>query len=102
VFAQYPGKDDAFVYPALGLTGEAGEVADKVKKQIRNLGVHTPSAMSAEDKADLAKELGDVLWYVAQLATELGVDLDDIANNNLTKLQDRMDRNVIASTGDAR
>ena len=90
--AIYP-QDRAIVYPALGLAGEAGEVAEKVKKWIRD---------GALDKDSIAKELGDVLWYVAQLATELGLELDQVAQANLDKLASRSARNVISGSGDSR
>ncbi len=95
---QYPDAGHNFIYPTLGLAGEAGEVADKIKKVIRNDG----GLVSESVRQDLAKELGDVLWYVSQVATELNLQLDDIARGNLEKLQDRLARNVIRSTGDNR
>jgi NTP pyrophosphatase (non-canonical NTP hydrolase) len=101
-YAAYPEAGDTFMYPALGLASEAGEVADKIKKLMRNEGVMRPSEVSPEAKAELTKELGDVLWYVSQLATELGASLDDIATTNLEKLASRKARHVIASTGDNR
>lgn len=101
-YAAYPEAGDTFTYPALGLAGEAGEVADKIKKLMRNEGKLRPSEVSLEAKAELMKELGDVLWYVSQLATEFGESLDTIAATNLDKLASRKARNVIASTGDNR
>ncbi len=85
------------LYPALGLAGETGEVADKIKKVIRKRGEFTP-----EVKRDIAKELGDVLWYVAALSHELGYDLDTLAQMNLDKLADRKERDVIKGEGDDR
>lgn len=94
------------IYPATrgidycihGLTSEAGEVAGKWKKVIRDDGGQLMS-----DKADvLASELGDVLWYVANLAAELGVSLQDLANENVRKLADRKNRGVIGGSGDTR
>ena len=77
---------------------EAGEVADKVKKVIRDReGVFSPEVIAA-----LQLELGDVLWYVSQLATELGLDLEAVAQANLDKLASRAARNVIAGDGDLR
>ena len=73
--ATYPGAGDNLVYPTLGLAGEAGEVAEKVKKMLRDDG----GVMTGERLEALAGELGDVLWYVAQVATEAGLDLDEIA-----------------------
>ena len=83
--AVYPDAGDNLTYPALGLCGEAGECAEKVKKAIRDDG----GVLSDERRAALAAELGDVLWYVAQLATEAGLDLDEIAEDNLAKLLSR-------------
>jgi NTP pyrophosphatase (non-canonical NTP hydrolase) len=85
-------------YPALGLAGEAGEVAEHVKKSIRDDG----GAVSDERRCALARELGDVLWYTAQLATELGLDLDDVAQINLDKLLSRQRRGVLSGSGDER
>jgi NTP pyrophosphatase (non-canonical NTP hydrolase) len=96
--AIYPDRGVNFVYPALGLVGEAGEVADKLKKVIRdNGGVLTDPVRDA-----VAKEIGDVLWYVAVLAYELDYDLDTIAENNLAKLASRQERGVLSGSGDAR
>ena len=96
--ARYPDAGANPIYPTLGLCGEAGEVADKVKKVIRDRG----GSFSPEVIEALQLELGDVLWYVAQLATELGLDLDAIAQANLDKLASRAARNVIAGDGDNR
>ena len=96
--ARYPEAGSTPIYPTLGLCGEAGEVADKVKKVIRDRG----GSFSPEVIEALKLELGDVLWYVAQLATELGLDLDAIASANLEKLASRAARNVIAGDGDNR
>jgi NTP pyrophosphatase (non-canonical NTP hydrolase) len=96
--ARYPHVGANPIYPTLGLCGEAGEVADKVKKVIRdNNGVFSDPV-----RESLKLELGDVLWYVAQLASELGFDLDTIARANLEKLASRAARNVIAGSGDQR
>ena len=96
--ARYPNAGTNPIYPTLGLCGEAGEVADKVKTVIRDRG----GSFSPEVIEALQLELGDVLWYVAQLATELGLDLDAIAQANLDKLASRAARNVIAGDGDNR
>ena len=85
-------------YPALGLCGEAGEAAEKVKKALRDDG----GVLTDERRAALAGELGDVLWYVAQLATEAGLDLDTLAEDNLAKLLSRQERNVLQGSGDTR
>lgn len=85
-------------YCVLGLCGESGEVAEKVKKIIRN----HQGELSEERKTELIKEVGDVLWYLAAIATELNVPLSVVAELNLAKLADRHKRNVIASEGDNR
>jgi NTP pyrophosphatase (non-canonical NTP hydrolase) len=95
--AEYP-RETWLAYPALGLAGEAGEVAEHAKKAIRDDG----GAVGDERKRAMAKELGDVLWYVAQIATELGLDLDEIARQNLEKLLSRQQRGVLSGSGDDR
>ena len=95
--AEYP-REAWLTYPALGLAGEAGEVAEHAKKAIRD----DEGKVSDERKTAMAKELGDVLWYVAQLATELGLDLDEIAGQNLEKLLSRQARGVLSGSGDDR
>jgi NTP pyrophosphatase (non-canonical NTP hydrolase) len=96
--AVYPDAGDNLLYPTLGLCGEAGEVAEKVKKMIRDDG----SVLSPERRAALGKELGDVLWYVAQLATEAGLELDGVAQDNLDKLLSRRRRSMLLGSGDDR
>jgi NTP pyrophosphatase (non-canonical NTP hydrolase) len=82
------------LYPTLGLSGEVGELCNKVKKVYRD---------GAElDRKDLEKELGDVLWYMAALAEDLGIDLGTVAEINLEKLKDRQERGVIGGSGDYR
>jgi len=85
-------------YPILGLAGEAGEICNKYKKILRDKG----GDVDVNDLDDLAKELGDVLWYVAQIATELGTDLETVARVNIMKLGDRKDRGVLGGSGDDR
>lgn len=82
----------------LGINGEAGEVAEKVKKIIRDKN----GVITDEDKKELAKELGDVMWYIAVFAHDLGVPLDDIAKQNLAKLKSRKERGVLGGDGDNR
>jgi NTP pyrophosphatase (non-canonical NTP hydrolase) len=82
----------------LGITGESGEVAEKLKKIIRDKN----SVVTDEDKEELAKELGDVLWYLAVFAEDLGVSLDEIAQQNLDKLKSRKERGVLGGSGDNR
>ena len=93
--------DDQFkdlLHWVLGINGESGEIAEKVKKIIRD----KKGKVSAEDKKELAKEIGDVLWYLAVLAEDLGMSLDDIAQANLDKLQSRKQRGVLGGSGDNR
>lgn len=96
--AIYPHKGDNLAYPVLGLSGEAGEVADKVKKIIRD---HN-GKITKELKDEIIKELGDVLWYLAALASELNVSLENVAEMNIHKLQDRKKRGVLQGEGDNR
>jgi len=97
--AVFPGKDEGdIVYPTLGLTGEAGEVAEKVKKLIRDKG----GVRDQEFIDGIGKEIGDVLWYVATLCTSLDIKMATVAHNNIIKLLDRKDRNVIKENGDER
>jgi NTP pyrophosphatase (non-canonical NTP hydrolase) len=96
--ATYPRAGEDMTYPALGLCGEAGEVAEKVKKTLRDDG----GVLSDERRAALSRELGDVLWYLSQLATEADLDLETIAADNLEKLLSRQDRGVLRGSGDDR
>ena len=96
--AFYPNLGKNFIYPTLGLVGEAGEIAEKIKKALRD----NKGEIDEERLENLKKELGDVLWYVAQLSTELGLSLDEVANTNIEKLQSRKKRGVISGDGDDR
>jgi NTP pyrophosphatase (non-canonical NTP hydrolase) len=100
--AQYPNIGDNLIYPALGLAGEAGEVVDKIKKLWRNQGITMGSALMPLQRADLIRELGDVLWYLDALATEIHVSLEEVAALNCDKLLDRNARGVVKSEGDNR
>lgn len=91
--AIYP-PEHAITYPLLGLTGEVGEFANKYKKVLRD---GTPF-----DPDDMASELGDILWYFSQIAYDARLDLAYIANKNLDKLHDRMERGVLGGSGDNR
>jgi NTP pyrophosphatase (non-canonical NTP hydrolase) len=93
---------DKVTYPALGLASEAGEVCGKVKKVLRDTeGIST--LINKYDRiAEIKAELGDVLWYIANLASDLEIPLEDIAEENISKLQDRMNRNQIKGSGDNR
>ena len=90
--AIYP-KEQAVAYLALGLASEAGEVAGKVKKIIRDGGVDVMSTID---------EVGDVLWYCVRLCDELGLNAEDVLQRNIHKLLDRKDRGVIGGSGDKR
>jgi len=96
--ALYPDKGDNMYYPALGLAGEAGEVCEKIKKIMRDQKGH----FTEDNVDDISKELGDVLWYVAMVAVEFNIALSSVAEANLSKLQDRMDRGVLKGSGDNR
>lgn len=96
--AIYPDKDNNFIYPTLGLAGEAGEVAEKIKKVLRD----GNGVVSDEKREEIKKELGDVLWYLANLSTELKISLDDVAQKNIEKLQSRQQRNELHGSGDNR
>jgi NTP pyrophosphatase (non-canonical NTP hydrolase) len=98
--AIYPGKGEpiGLAYTTLGLAGESGEVAKKVKKLLRDKG----GVADNEVRAAIQKELGDVMWYIAAVATELGLSLEDIAQANLDKLSDRKQRSVLRENGDDR
>ncbi len=86
--------DGRFYYPAIGLAGEVGEVLNKIKKVARD--------RTQVNKEDLKAELGDVLWYLSQLAEELGISMEDVAAYNLEKLRDRAARGKIQGSGDNR
>ena len=92
--AIYP-REQAIIYPSLGLTGEAGEVANKVKKIIRD-------GTNQNTIQEISNEIGDVLWYVALLADDIGCKLSDIANDNLIKLENRKKKGTLHGSGDGR
>jgi len=105
VFYQHDSKKTAIykknlkiLYPCMGLAGEAGEVANKIKKIYRDKG----GKYTEEDRTEVADELGDVLWYVSQLATDFNMSLDAIAQHNLHKLQTRKRRGTLKGKGDNR
>lgn len=92
------GTDLEVYERVLGLVGETGEIAEKFKKNIRDQGAD----LSKLDKADMAKELGDVLWYLAVLADHLDIPLQDIADKNIAKLASRQQRGTLSGSGDNR
>ena len=94
ITAMYP-DEHSVVYPAIGLAGEAGEVCNKIKKRLRG-------DKTEFNTSDISDELGDVLWYVANLASDLNLSLDAVATRNINKLRDRKERNVIQGNGDDR
>ena len=96
--AGYPAIGHPVIYPTLGLVNEAGEVAGKIKKVFRD----KDGQISEETKSALKAELGDVLWYLAQVSTELGLSLDEVAEYNLQKLYSRLERGKIRGDGDNR
>ncbi len=99
--AKYP-QDAALLYPTLKLAGEAGEVAEKLGKAMRDRGWMPGQPLSDELKADLIKEVGDVLWYVASVAVDLGSSLEEVAQTNVNKLASRAERGTIHGSGDDR
>jgi len=97
----------SLMYPVLGLNGEAGEVAEKLKKLIRDNDLDfTQDDIAAQleyrDKEAMAYELGDVLWYLANAASDLGYSLEEIGAMNLEKLTDRAQRKTLRGSGDTR
>ena len=95
--AIYP-REQAIIYPTLGLTGEAGEVANKVKKIIRDGTIENHEGLIQE----ISSEIGDCLWYISVLADDIGIKLSDIANANLIKLANRKKKGTIHGSGDTR
>lgn len=96
--AQYPKIGEGYVYPVLGLVNEAGEVAGKIKKIFRD----DAGELTSERRDAIVKELGDVLWYLSQIASELNLSFEDIARMNLDRLKSRKERGVINGDGDNR
>ena len=96
--AIYPNKGNNFVYPALGLTEEAGEVAGKIKKALRD----DNGIITEEKKQALKKELGDCLWYITAECSELGFSLEEVAKENIKKMFGRRERGTLHGSGDNR
>lgn len=96
--AVYPRVGDNFVYPVLGIAGESGEVSEKIKKVLREKN----GMIDEEAKQEITKELGDLLWYMSQLASELCISFDEVAQKNITKTQSRMERGTLLGNGDNR
>lgn len=91
--AIYPKKYKLY-YPATGLAGETGELLNKIKKRMRD--------RKKLDRDDIMAELGDVLWYVSQVATDMGLSLDEVAKHNISKLRSRKRRGTLKGSGDNR
>ena len=98
ITAKYPNLSSNYIYPTLGLVGEAGEVAEKVKKVIRDKN----GVFDEKSKTGIKKELGDVLWYISNLCAEFDFSLDDVALQNLEKLKIRAAKGQISGSGDDR
>jgi NTP pyrophosphatase (non-canonical NTP hydrolase) len=96
--AKYPVIGHGVIYPTLGLTNEAGEVAGKIKKIFRD----KDGVIGEAEREALKGELGDVLWYISQVCTELDISLDEVADGNIAKLLDRQARGKIQGDGDTR
>jgi len=96
--ARFPEKETAFIYASLALMGEAGEIAEKIKKVWRDKN----RVVGESDREEIKKEMGDVLWYLSQLADQLDIDFDDVAQTNLNKTRSRLARDVINGSGDNR
>ena len=96
--AQYPNIGSNFIYPTLGLVGESGEVAEKVKKVIRD----KQGIFDEESRNAIKKELGDVLWYISNLSSEFNFNFEDVALENLDKLKKRSLFGKISGSGDDR
>ena len=96
--AIYPSLGSNYVYPTLGLVGESGEVAEKIKKVLRDKN----GVFDQETLIGLKKELGDVLWYVSNICSELNFSLENIAEENLNKLRKRSLEGKISGSGDNR
>lgn len=92
-------KIPIWLFTALGLAGETGEILEKFKKYLRTYGT-APIPETLRD--DIQAELGDVLWYLSELAKSLGINLSDIASYNIKKLKDRKKRGVLIGEGDNR
>jgi len=97
----------SIVYPTLGLAGEAGEVAEKIKKLMRDNDINFDADDASEqigymEKRNIALEVGDIIWYCANLLNDIDYSLEEVAQMNLDKLKDRRERNVMSGSGDHR
>ena len=91
-------KEDAVIYPVLGLLSEAGEVSGKVKKIIRDQNGNFEEG----NRTEIVDELGDCLWYIQCICTDLDIGLEEVAKRNLAKLNSRLERGVLGGSGDNR
>ncbi|EKD58785.1 MAG: pyrophosphatase [uncultured bacterium] len=96
--AIYPAIGSNFYFPVIGLAGETGEVAEKVKKILRD----KDGMVDDQSREEVKKELGDVLWYLSQIASEFDLSLEDVATGNLEKIKNRKERDMIHGNGDNR
>ncbi|MFH1970817.1 MAG: nucleoside triphosphate pyrophosphohydrolase family protein [Patescibacteria group bacterium] len=96
--AVFPKVRESYVYPTLGLVGETGEFVEKIKKIFRDKN----GKISKRDKQEMVKELGDVLWYLSQVAKELDISFEEIAQKNIKKLSSRKKRGKLHGEGDNR
>ena len=96
--AIYPDRGKNIIYPALWIGGESGEILNKIKKISRD----EKNILNSEKKAELIKELGDLLWYIAALATELKINMNDIAEKNIVNLGERKNKGTLHGSGDNR
>ena len=96
--AIYPKLGESYVYPLIGMNGECGELTEKIKKILRDKN----GKWNNDDTKGISKEIGDILWYAAQVATEFDLSLNNIAKENLEKLQNRQKRDKIHGSGDNR
>lgn len=96
--AKYPDIGHRVIYPSLGLGSESGEVLDKIKKIFRDKN----GQFTKDDIEQITKELGDVMWYTSQIATDLNIDLEMVAKKNIEKLYTRMKKGTLSGSGDDR
>ena len=100
--AIYANIGKNFIYPTLGLAGETGEVIEKIKKLTRDSQINDASMIPDDKRAEIQKEMGDVLWYLAQLSSELGFTLESVAEMNIGKLAARKEKGTLHGSGDNR
>lgn len=99
--AVYPNRGKNLLYPILGLIGETGEVCEKLKKEIRDQD-NSQLILTDSKRAELQKELGDVLWYLTEVCTHFNISLEDIAETNINKLKARQESGTLKGDGDDR